>query len=85
MFEVETQLIKRCIPPHCEFDLIKVERTDFLPLTGCALRQVADMRVSYMNMENVGRGREESEKNRYRVIFIMLMLTFTFMLLLFFL
>lgn len=55
-FEVETQLIKRYVPPHCDFDLIEVERTDFLPLTGCAQRKVTDMRVSHMNMENVGRG-----------------------------
>ena len=57
-FEVETRLIKRYIPPHSEFDLVEVEWTDFLPLTGCAQRHVADMRVSYMNMENVGRGHE---------------------------
>ena len=54
-FEVETRLIRRYIPPHSEFDLVEVERTDFLPLTGCTQRQVADMRVSYMNMEDVGR------------------------------
>ena len=56
-FEVETRLIRRYIPPHCEFDLIEVERTDFLPVSGCAQWQVGDMRVSYMNMENVGRDR----------------------------
>ena len=50
VFEVETRLIKRYIPPHCDFDLIEVERTDYLPLTGCAQRQVADMHVSYMNV-----------------------------------
>ena len=50
VFEVETRLIKRYIPPHCDFYLIEVERTDYLPLTGCAQRQVADMRVSYMNV-----------------------------------
>ena len=50
VFEVETRLTKRYIPPHCDFDLIEVERTDYLPLTGCAQRQVADMRVSYMNV-----------------------------------
>jgi hypothetical protein len=49
VFEVETRLIKRYIPPHCEFDVLEVERTDFYPLTGCTQRQVADMRVSYMN------------------------------------
>ena len=54
-FEVETRLTRRYIPPHREFDLIELERTDFLPLSGCELRQVAGMRVSYMNMENVGR------------------------------
>ena len=46
-FEVETRLISRYIPPHSEFDLIEVERTDFLPLSGCAQRQVADMSVIY--------------------------------------
>jgi len=56
-FEVETQLIKRYIHPQSEFDLIEVERTDFLPLSGCTQRQVAEMSVSYMNMDNVGRGR----------------------------
>jgi hypothetical protein len=49
VFEVETRLNKRFIPPHCDFDLLEVERTDYLPLTGCTQRQVADMRVSYMN------------------------------------
>jgi hypothetical protein len=56
-FEVETRLIKRYIPPHSEFDLIEVERTDFLSLSGCAQRQVAEMRVSYVNMDNVRQGR----------------------------
>jgi hypothetical protein len=50
VFEVETRLIKRHISPYSDFDLIEVERTDYLPLTGCAQRQVADMRVSYMNI-----------------------------------
>jgi hypothetical protein len=49
VFEVETRLIKKYIPPHCDFDVLKVERTDSLPLFGCAQRQVADMIVSYMN------------------------------------
>jgi hypothetical protein len=49
VFEVETSLIQRYIPPHCEFDVLEVERTDYLPLLGCTQRQVADMRVSYMN------------------------------------
>ena len=49
VFEVETRLIKRYIPPHCDFDVLEVERTDFLPLSGCTQRQVMDMRVSYMN------------------------------------
>ena len=42
MFEVETRLIKRYIPPHCDFDLLEIERTDYLPLAGCAQRQVTD-------------------------------------------
>jgi hypothetical protein len=50
VFEVETRLIKRYIPPHCDFDLIEIERTDYLPLSWCAQRQMADMRVSYMNV-----------------------------------
>jgi len=58
-FEVEIRLIKRFIPPQSEFDVIEVERTDFLPLSGCTQRQVAEMRVSYMNMESVGRGKEK--------------------------
>ena len=49
VFEVETRIIKIYIPPHCDFDVLEVERADFLPLFGCAQRQVADMRVSYMN------------------------------------
>jgi metal-dependent hydrolase (beta-lactamase superfamily II) len=54
-FEVETRVIRRYIPPNSEFDLIEVERTDFVLLTGCTHRQVAEMRVSYMNMEGVRR------------------------------
>ena len=50
VFEVETRIIKRYIHSHYEFDLLEVERTDFLPLFGCTQRQVADMRVSYMNL-----------------------------------
>jgi hypothetical protein len=38
----------------CDFDVLEIERTDFLPLTGCAQRQVADMRVSYMNAQDKG-------------------------------
>jgi len=49
VFEVETRLIKRYIPPHCDFDVLEVERIDYVPLSGCTQRQVADMRVSYMN------------------------------------
>ena len=49
MFEVETRLIKRHIPRHCDFELLEIERTDYLPLSGCAQRQVADASVSYMN------------------------------------
>ena len=49
VFEVQTRLIKRYIPPQCDFDLLKIERTDYLPLAGCAQRQVVDARVSYMN------------------------------------
>ena len=49
VFEVETRLIRRYIPMICDFDVLEIERTDFLPLTGCAQRQIADMRVSYMN------------------------------------
>jgi len=50
VFEIETRLIKRFIPLHCEFDILEVERTDFLPLVGCTQRQMTDMRVSYMNV-----------------------------------
>jgi len=50
VFEVETLLIKRYIPLHCEFEVLEVERTDFVPLTVCTQRQVTDRRVSYMNM-----------------------------------
>ena len=50
VFEVETRLIKQYISLHCEFDVIEVERTDCVPLTGCTQRQIADMRVSYVNM-----------------------------------
>ena len=49
VFEVEMRLIKRYIPSHCDFDVLEVDRTDFLPLSGCTQRQVLDMRVSYMN------------------------------------
>jgi len=50
LFEVETRLIKRYIPPNCDFDILEIERTDYLPLSECTQRQVADMRVSYMNV-----------------------------------
>ena len=45
VFEVETRLIKRYIPPHCDFDLLKVELTDYLALSGCTRRQVTDTSV----------------------------------------
>jgi hypothetical protein len=32
VFEVETRLIKRYIPPHCDFDILEIERTDYLPV-----------------------------------------------------
>ena len=32
VFEVKTLLIKRYIPPHCDFDILEIERTDSLPL-----------------------------------------------------
>jgi len=50
VFEVETRLIQRYIPLNSEFEVLEVERTDFLPSTGCTQRQIADMRVSYMNL-----------------------------------
>jgi len=50
VFEVGTCLIKQYIPPHCDFNILEIQRTDYLPLSGCAQRQVADMRVSYMNV-----------------------------------
>jgi len=49
VFEAETRLIQRYIPVNSEFEVIEVERRDYLPLTGCTQRQIADMRVSYMN------------------------------------
>jgi hypothetical protein len=49
LLEVETRFIQRYIPPHCDFDVLEVERIDYLRLSGCAQRQVADMRVSYVN------------------------------------
>ena len=49
VFEVETRLIKRYIPSNSDYDVLEVERTDYVPLTGCAHRQLADIRVSYMN------------------------------------
>jgi len=57
VFEVETRHIKLYIPPHGEFDLIEIERTDYVPLTGCTQRQIADMRVSYVNMGEIQRNR----------------------------
>jgi len=48
VFEVEIRL-KRYILPHCNYDFLEIERTDYLPLSGCAQRQIEDMRVSYMN------------------------------------
>ena len=50
VFEVELRLIKRYILPHCDYDVLEVERTDYVPLTGCAQRQMTDTRVSYMNV-----------------------------------
>jgi len=61
VFEVETRLIKRYIPPHGEFDLIEIDRTDYVSLTGCTQRQIADMRVSYVNMG-------EREKETARIV-----------------
>lgn len=49
VFEVETRLIKRYIPLNRDFDVLEVERTDYVPLSGCTQRSIADMRVSYMN------------------------------------
>ena len=49
MFEVETRLIQRYIALNSEFEVLEVERMDYLPLTGCTQRQIADMGVSYMN------------------------------------
>ena len=48
VFEVQTRLIKRYIPPQCDFDLLKIERTDYLHLTGCAQRPITDTSVSYI-------------------------------------
>jgi hypothetical protein len=56
VFEVETWLIKWYIPPHCDFDLVEVKWTNYLPLTGCAQWQVAGMRVLYMNVRGVEKG-----------------------------
>ena len=53
VFEVETRLIKRYIPFGSDYDLIEVERTDYVPLTGCTQRQIADARVSYIDMQEV--------------------------------
>jgi len=41
-------LFNDIFPMLCDFDVLQIERTDFLRLTGCA-RHVSDMRVSYMN------------------------------------
>jgi hypothetical protein len=58
---VETRLIKRYIPPNSEFDLVEIERTDYVPLTGCTQRQIADMRASYMNIGEIERNRWAGE------------------------
>ena len=57
VFEVETRHIKLYIPPHGEFDLIEVECTDYVPLTGCTQQQMADMRVLFVNMGEIQRNR----------------------------
>jgi len=57
LFEVETRFIKGYTPPNGEFDLIEIERTDYVPLTGCTQQQIADMRVSYVNMGEIQRNR----------------------------
>jgi len=49
VFEVETGLIKSLTHPHSEFEVLEFELTDYLPLTGCTQRHIADMSVSYMN------------------------------------
>ena len=49
VFDVETRLIKRYIPSNCDFDILEIERTDYLLLPGCTQRQIADM-MSYMNI-----------------------------------
>ena len=50
VFEVELRLIKRYIPSHCDYDLIEVESTEYVPLSVGGQRKAADMRVSYMNV-----------------------------------
>jgi hypothetical protein len=49
IFEVDTRVVKRYIPPQCDFDILEIERTDYVSLSGCVQRHMADMRVSYMN------------------------------------
>jgi hypothetical protein len=83
VFELETRLTKRHVPPHCDFDLIEVERTDYLPVTGRAQRQVADMRVSYVNARDAGGGRYRVKTGR-GLIQIVLILIIIFLLLLLF-
>ena len=45
VFEVETRRIKQYIPPYCDNDILEIERTDYLHLSGCAQPQVADVTV----------------------------------------
>ena len=47
---METRLIKRYISSQCDFDILEIERTDYLPFSGSAQRQVTDITVSYMNV-----------------------------------
>ena len=35
VFEVETRLIKRYIPSNSDYEVLEVERTDYVPLTRC--------------------------------------------------
>jgi hypothetical protein len=51
IFEVETRIVKRYIAPHSDSDIVEIERTDYVPLTGCIQRHVYE----YVNVYEKGK------------------------------
>jgi len=50
---METRHIKRYIPPNCDFEILEIERTDYLQLSGCTPRQIPVVRVLYLIIQEL--------------------------------